>query len=312
MKKDGVDYMYGITHKELQEINPYIRMCRYTETSPGWALTNRIIYDHQLVLVVKGIGETIIADNKYKSVVGNLYLIKPGIVHSFIANDENPFEMMVVHFDFFYEKERNFWPHKKFHLDEGKDLPEKHLLRDVPMFGSTIFPDNLPINNYSAVEVLMKKMIDIYKSEVVGKEILLKAYLLEILFMVYTALEENKAIASSDSGFEKIKKAFDYINENYEYKINVQELAALCNLSSNYFAGLFKQQTGYAPNEYVIRVRIEKAKQLLAKSQYTVSEISEKIGFGDIHYFSYYFKKIEGMSPSQYRQSAAVHTSKMF
>lgn len=299
--------MYNIIHKELQEINPYIRVCRYTETHPGWSLIERIIYDHQLVLVVKGVGETIVGGKSYKSSPGDCYLIKPGVVHSFIASDNNPYDMLVVHFDFFYERDRNFWPHKKFHLEEGSDVPEKHLLRDVPMFESTIFPDHLPIDNYSAVEVLMRRMIDIYGSEAPGKELLLKAYLLEILFTVYSVLKENKSSNITDPGFEKIKKAFDYINENYPQKINVQELAALCSLSTNYFAGIFKTQTGYAPNEYIIRLRIDKAKQLLAKSHSTVSEISEKVGFGDIHYFSYYFKKIEGMSPSQYRQSMLPH-----
>jgi AraC-like DNA-binding protein len=299
--------MYRITHKELQEINPYVRVCRYTNTHPGWSLMQRIIYDHQLVLVVKGVGETIIDDKVYKSSVGDFYLIKPGIVHSFIAGEENPFEMMVIHFDFFYERERNFWPHKRFHLDEGEDIPEKHLIRDVPMFGSTIFPDFLPVDNYSAVEVLMKKMIDIYNSEILGKELLLKAYLLELLFTVYSSLSQNTSSNNNARGFEKIKKAFDYINENYVNKINVHDLAVLCSLSTNYFASLFKQQTGYAPNEYIIRVRIEKAKMLLAKSEDTISEISDKIGFGDMHYFSYYFKKIEGMSPSQYRLSVIMN-----
>jgi AraC-like DNA-binding protein len=300
--------MYNIIHKELQDINPYVRVCRYTETYPNWSLIDRIIYDHQLVLVVKGFGETIIGGKSYKSSLGDCYLIKPGVVHSFIACEKNPYDMLVVHFDFFYERDRNFWPHKKFHLEEGTEVPEKHLLRDVPMFESTIFPDNLPLSNYSVVEVLMRKMTDIYNSGIHGKELLLKAYLLEILFTVYSTLEENKSLNISNPGFEKIKKAFDYINENYSQKINVQELAVLCSLSTNYFASIFKAQTGYAPNEYLIRLRIDKARQLLAKNFNTISEISEMVGFGDIHYFSYYFKKIEGMSPSQYRQSMLPHT----
>lgn len=150
-------------------------------------------------------------------------------------------------------------------------------------------------------------MIDIYDSGAFGKELLLKAYLLEILYTVYSSLVKDNPSNNNARGFEKIKKAFDYINEQYANKINVHDLAVLCSLSTNYFASLFKQQTGYAPNEYIIRVRIEKAKMLLTKSEDTISEISEKIGFGDMHYFSYYFKKIEGMSPSQYRQSVNMN-----
>ncbi|MDF2675317.1 MAG: transcriptional regulator, AraC family [Clostridiales bacterium] len=93
--------MQNIIHKELQDINPYVRMCRCTETHTGWALIDRIIYDHQLVLVAKGHGETIIAGKEHSSSPGDLFLIKPGVVHSFIAYSENPLQMLVIHFDFF-------------------------------------------------------------------------------------------------------------------------------------------------------------------------------------------------------------------
>jgi AraC-like DNA-binding protein len=52
---------------------------------------------------------------------------------------------------------------------------------------------------------------------------------------------------------------FEYINEGYREKIKVEELAALCNLSTNYFSTVFKQHTGYSTKEYIIRIRIEKA-----------------------------------------------------
>ncbi|MDF2675318.1 MAG: AraC family transcriptional regulator [Clostridiales bacterium] len=166
-----------------------------------------------------------------------------------------------------------------------------------------IFPDCLAIKNISAVEILMRKMIGIYESEALGKELLLKAYLLELIHIVYTSLSEDYSVPNKASNFQRIKQAFDYINESYMKDISVQSLAALCNLSTNYFASLFKKQTGYSPMEYVIRVRIDNAKRLLLKNHSTISEIQQMVGFNDIHYFSFYFKKIERMSPSQYRHS---------
>ena len=291
-------------HRELQDINPYVRVCAITKTHPGWKLVDRIIYDHQLVLTISGSGETVIDGKRYKSPAGSFFLIKPDTLHSFYACDQNPFTMLVVHFDFFYERDRNFWPHKKYHLTDGGELPEKHLMREVPVFEkNSVFPDRLPVENYSALEVLMKKMLHLYMSSVPGKELLLKACLLEILYMTYAALFSHSAESHLGMDFEKIKPALDHIHEHYGAKTAVKELSGLCSLSPSYFAALFKKQTGYAPNEYVNRVRIEKARKLLLNSALTISEIGEQTGFSDVHYFSAYFRKVEGLSPSLFRQN---------
>lgn len=297
--------MKHIIHKELQDISPYVRICVRTKTYPGWSILSRVIYDHELVLTSSGHGEMIIGGETYKASKGDLFLIKPGVVHSMIASAEDPYETLVVHFDFFYERDRNFWPHKKFYVgEEAEEIPDKHLLREVPVFEKTlVFPDYIRIQNYTALEVLMRKLIELYNSEEYAKELLLKAYLMEVLHLLLEEIHQEKFQSGQTLGFEKIKKAYTYIHENYREKIHVDTLASLCNLSTNYFATLFKQQTGYAPNEYMIRVRIEKAKFLLRESGYTVSEISEQVGFNDIHYFSYYFKKIEGLSPTHYRMT---------
>lgn len=296
-------------HKELQDINPYVRICVCTKTYPGWSLVNRIIYDHQLVLTSSGRGTVTIGRRSYNASRGDLFLIKPGLVHGFEPDDEAPFEMLVVHFDFFYERDRNFWPHKKFHLSGGEtkeDMPEKHLLRDIPVFEKNmVFPDYMRLRNYTAVEVLMRKLIDLYAANVPGKELSLKSYFLEVLYLIYSEIIGGKTGGNIANGFEKIKNAFDFINKRYMDKIKIEDLASMCNLSTNYFSKLFKQHTAYSPKEYIIRVRIERAKVLLSQSSLSVSEICEHVGFSDIHYFSFCFKKFEGLSPSQYRSTVA-------
>lgn len=292
-------------YRQLQEINPYVRICVRTNTHPNWSLTNRVIYDHQLVLTSQGRGEVIIHGKVYHATKGDLFLIKPGVVHSFIADKDAPFEMLVIHFDFFYERDRNFWPHKKYQLAEGEqedNIPEKHLLRDVPVFEQNmIFPDYIHLQNYTAVEVLMKKLIDMNALINPGKELIVKSYFFELLYTLYTEKLEPKVGQDAVNGFEKIKQAFDYINERFMENIKIEELAALCNLSTNYFSTLFKKNTTYSPKEYIMRIRIEKAKALLIQSNQPINELCDQVGFNDIHYFSFYFKKFEGLSPSQYR-----------
>ena len=90
-------------YRELWEINPYIRTCVCTRTHSEWRLVNRIIYDHQFVLVSKGKGLTFVEERQYQVQKGDLLLILPGKLHGFIPDKEDPFDMEVVHFDFFYD-----------------------------------------------------------------------------------------------------------------------------------------------------------------------------------------------------------------
>lgn len=292
-------------YKEWQEINPYVRICVRTNTYPGWSLRNRVIYDHQFVLVSKGKGDVIIRDKTYCASKGDLFLIKPGVAHGFIADHKAPFEMLVIHFDFFYERTRNFWPHKKYQLGEGEkesDIPERHLLREIPMFEKNMeYPDYIRLQNYTVAEVIMKKLIEMNDKLLPGKELVVKSYFFELLYTIYVEAFCVSAHEGQAESFEKIKKAFEYINENYDKNIKIEELAEMCNLSTNYFSSLFKRQTTYAPKEYILRLRLEKAKSLLAQGGGTVGEICTQTGFGDIHYFSSSFKRYEGLSPSQYR-----------
>ena len=64
---------------------------------------------------------------------------------------------------------------------------------------------------------------------------------------------------------------------------------------------MFKEQTGYPPLQYINKLRIERAKQLLADAGLSVSECAETLGFTDVNYFSRLFRKFTGVSPSKYK-----------
>ena len=100
---------------------------------------------------------------------------------------------------------------------------------------------------------------------------------------------------------DMVKAAFEYINEHYQEDVRVEMLAELCNLSNSYFSTLFKRHITLPPKKYLMKIRLEKAKELLVQSDETITRICEAVGFQDIHYFSQYFKNQEGYSPSTYR-----------
>jgi AraC-like DNA-binding protein len=87
---------------------------------------------------------------------------------------------------------------------------------------------------------------------------------------------------------------------------NIAELANTCNMGYSTFRRHFKNITGYSPREYVLRVRLRKAKELLAFTQQSIVEVAKSVGFTDPYYFSRMFHDKEGLSPSLFRAQQRI------
>lgn len=101
-----------------------------------------------------------------------------------------------------------------------------------------------------------------------------------------------------------LKTAVDFIDSHYmDEKISLNTVANVANVSSNHFSALFSQNMGQTFIEYLTTLRMNKAKELLRCTGMRSSEIAGEIGYKDAHYFSYLFKKTQGMTPSDYRKA---------
>ncbi|GAB2564174.1 helix-turn-helix domain-containing protein [Gracilibacillus alcaliphilus] len=94
----------------------------------------------------------------------------------------------------------------------------------------------------------------------------------------------------------------DYINQNYNKEISLNGIADKLNLDSSYVSRLFKQKTGVKFMEYLISLRIEKAKDLLIHSSLSVKDIGKTVGYNNTHSFIRIFKKNEGLTPGKFRE----------
>ena len=101
-----------------------------------------------------------------------------------------------------------------------------------------------------------------------------------------------------------LKTAVDFIDSHYmDEEISLNTVANVANVSSNHFSALFSQNMGQTFIEYLTSLRMNKAKELLRCTGMRSSEIAGEIGYKDAHYFSYLFKKTQGMTPSDYRKA---------
>lgn len=121
--------------------------------------------------------------------------------------------------------------------------------------------------------------------------------------MISQAIE----IRDQNSGNKKrsiLKTAVDFIDSHYmDEEISLNTVANVANVSSNHFSALFSQNMGQTFIEYLTTLRMNKAKELLRCTGMRSSEIAGEIGYKDAHYFSYLFKKTQGMTPSDYRKA---------
>ena len=99
-----------------------------------------------------------------------------------------------------------------------------------------------------------------------------------------------------------LEDAKNFIDENYKHDdMSLNTVAAQVNISPSYFSTIFSNEMGQTFVEYLTRVRLDKAKELLMCSTMRTAEIGYAVGYKDSHYFSYIFKKIVGCSPKEYR-----------
>jgi len=143
--------------------------------------------------------------------------------------------------------------------------------------GSTYINEFLSIEDINELKTWMKNRIRFLSEEIIGvKETRLSSIILS---------------------------ARDYIHKNYCSDITLEDVSKEVNVSPNYFSKLFKDETGSNFIDYLTMLRIEKAKKLLSDSKHYNKEICYQIGYSDPNYFSRIFKKIVGVTPTEYKSS---------
>ncbi|MCD7806410.1 MAG: AraC family transcriptional regulator [Lachnospiraceae bacterium] len=155
--------------------------------------------------------------------------------------------------------------------------------------------------NPSAYERLLDELYDCAASDAYTRDMRIYDRLssLTALLMEESWHPDTKTGASRGRNMLEIK---DYIDANYREKLSLEQLADLFFISKHYLARRFKEQCGTSVASYIQQVRITHAKSLLRFSDQTIEKIGEECGIADPNYFARMFKKLEGVSPGEYRK----------
>lgn len=137
-----------------------------------------------------------------------------------------------------------------------------------------------------------------YLAEILGADAdSLKAWYMEKMRVAVSSINKG----STDHTHHLIKRAVEYIENNYSKDISLDDISKELNLSSYYFSKLFKDEKGENFVEFLTTTRVEKAKELMKDPDMSIKEISSICGYTDPNYFSRIFKKVTGYTPTEYK-----------
>jgi AraC-like DNA-binding protein len=154
---------------------------------------------------------------------------------------------------------------------------------------------------------LLTEIENEYISQPLGYKLMIKAKLLHIITYLIRHFQDSEkqpeSISQKSRKLKMLESVFEFINKNYNKKIQLSELSSIMFMSPNYFCTYFKDSTGFTPIEYINKVRVLKAIELLKSSNHGVCEISLDCGFTNLSNFNKTFRKFANKTPSEIRKA---------
>lgn len=229
-----------------------------------------------LIYCLKGKGWCEINGNHHEIRPGELLAIPPGTPHIYGADTKRPWTI--------------FWAHVK---------GQKNLLLLTEM-GITKLKPLLWVGEDPEVLALFEELLDVMEHGYAAARLLYACQILTHLIglMIWVSHRSSKGTLNTT---QRIAQSIAYMKQHLDQSTSVASFAALANLSESHYRSLFKNQTGYAPMDYFIRLRIHKACQVLDTTNMSVKEVAGLTGFQDALYFSRIFRIVVGLSPANYR-----------
>lgn len=231
---------------------------------------------HIFIYCSDGEGWIELEDKMTRIVKGQLAVIPSGVSHRYGASSQFPWSI--------------YWFH----------LKGKHVLDFIRLYGLDTGPLHLPVGAYVDWAEGFERCYGLLTN---------KPYSLPIQVHVSQTMGQllgSIGLIAGGSAHDRkkeldLERAIQYMNDHLEDSFKLPELAVHVGLSKQHLIYLFNMGTGFPPIAYFLRMKIQKAGQLLSLTSLNVKQVAASIGISDPYYFSRLFKKIMGVSPMEYR-----------
>jgi len=248
----------------------------FEKCAPDFEIKRKTYPYHIIEIPTKGKCLFKIAAKQYELKKGSLGGFAPGIAHHYKCDKNNPMEHIFIAFT-------------------GSEAPQ--LFEKIGFNKGKVLQVLKPADIFYLAEAILKKGLE--KTDISHE--LCCSYLRTLILeqSSYSAVAEKTEFASMKT-YRICRK---YIDRNFSTILLPSEAANQCGINVRYMSRLFKKYANITPHEYMMRLKLNKAANLLLISSMSVNDIGEMVGFEDPYHFSRNFKKFHGLSPKYYRDA---------
>ena len=263
----------------------FIDLCMYQfgyeKCDPGHSFGPATRNHYLFHYVLSGTGTLMADDAKgitqtYSVKSGQGFMIFPGQINTYIADERLPWEYMWIEFDGLRIKEA---------------LGVTDLCKNAPVYHS---------HSKELREKLADEMLYIINHPNESSFHLIGHLYLFIDYLLQSA-KSTKLVSSGRMSDYYIKEAINYIEQNFQNNISIEDIAAVCGINRSHFGKIFRNSIGRSPQEFLMNYRMVKATELLKLTSLSIADISSAVGYENQLHFSRAFKNIYGISPREWR-----------
>ncbi|MBE6538280.1 MAG: helix-turn-helix transcriptional regulator [Ruminococcaceae bacterium] len=250
-------------HIYITEISTVVKMA--LEHPPESVRCDSEMLNHEIFMCTKGSADISYGDKKFNISEGCIVFLQKYEKNEYTVDKIEDFECIEIYFD-----------------------------SNLPIFGETHM-----INTNSNVYIrgLFERIVQIWKFKSSG-------YYYKCLSIFYELLSEIIRLQDEyvpGERYDKIKPGVKYLQEHcFDKNIDYYTPASLSNISYTYFKRIFIKKIGVTPIQYIVKLRMDRAIELLKTKRYTITEIADMCGYENVYYFSRVFKKHTGVAPRWY------------
>jgi AraC-like DNA-binding protein len=237
--------------------------------------------EYQLCLVQKGSGDLRYRGDTFQTPPASLFIVHPGEVHSNRAHDDGGCSYRTI----FAGAELMRRAAAEAH---GRDA-------GLPFFPTTVLFDEDVLRRYLELHFAFERPATGLERET--------ALVRLLALLVERFAERRPPERSSGAERQAVKRARDYLAENYAEPVTLEDLARVANLSPYHFSRVFAEQTGMPPHAFQIQLRVARARELLRQG-WPIPQVATHTGFADQSHLTRHFKRLTVVTPGQYARNS--------
>ncbi|GIP55581.1 AraC family transcriptional regulator [Paenibacillus vini] len=162
----------------------------------------------------------------------------------------------------------------------------------------------------SRIPGLLETVLQAFRSKKPSSHLASLGYLHLIMADAEETLVRESALPAGETGVQRIvKQMIHYMSSQYAHPLSIEQMCSSLGYNRAYLSRIFKKETGLTPVTYLLKLRIDKSRQLLReRPELSIEQIAASVGLADALYFSRQFRRFHGESPSAYRKNASGQT----